>query len=308
MKAIGVIRPDFTPRVYDVDEPTAGLGEVVVDVIAASVSDFDRAAIRGRYPGMTHPLFLGRDFVGRVTAVGADVGYIDVGMDVAGVAAPRAPEQPGTFSQKVAVPANLLAPIPDGVDLVHAAGVGLAGLTAVSALDALGPVDLGNLLINGRLDGVGGYALQVAKARGAVVAVVTRPEEVELARCLGADAAIPDSADPTEAIRRARYFLDGRVDSAIHIEGNPLVVASAVRPGGKFTSVADPVPQMTRSDIEYRPTVVSAGGHRLADLLFKVASGRMRSYVRHAVPFDRISNAIDPSSSDTDGATVLVRR
>jgi NADPH:quinone reductase-like Zn-dependent oxidoreductase len=308
MKAIGVVRPDFTPRVYDIDEPVAAPGGVVVDVIAASVSDFDRAAVRGRFPEVTHPLFLGRDFVGRVTAVGADVDYIDVGMYVAGVSAPRAPEQPGTFSQKVAVPAKLLAPVPAGVDLVHAAGVGLAGITALSAIDALGPVDLGHLLIHGPVDGVGGYALQVAKAHGAVVAVVTRPEETELARCLGADAVIPDSADPTEAVLRARYLLDGCVDSAIHIAGDPSVVADMVRPGGRFTSVADAASPATRSDIEYRPTAVLPSGHKLADLLFKVAAGRMSSRVRHAVPFDQISHAIDPSFPDTDGTTVLVRK
>ena len=55
--------------------------------MAASVNDFDRAAVRGRYLGLTgqlDPVLLGRDFVGRVAAVGDDVDYIDVGMYVAG--------------------------------------------------------------------------------------------------------------------------------------------------------------------------------------------------------------------------------
>lgn len=306
MKAIGVSRPDYTPRVYDIDEPTVVPGGVVIEVMAASVGDFDRAAVRGRYADLDFPLFLGSDFVGKVTAVGADIDYIDVGMYVAGVSARRTLDQPGTFSQKVAVPAGLLAPVPAGVDLVHAAGVGTAGITALGALDALGPADLGNLLIDGSVGGVGGYALQLAKAHGAVVAVVTSPEEVELARDLGADAAFTGGADAPRAIRRACYFLDGRVDTAIHIDGNSSALADVVRPGGRLTSVADVAPHMARSDIEYRPTVVSPSGHRLADLLFKVASRRLSSHVRHAVPIDQIADAIDPAGSHTDGSTVLV--
>ena len=80
MKAVGVMGPDFMPRPFDVDEPTAAPNGVVVKVMAASVNDSDRAAIHGRYAGsmgQRHPMLLGRDFVGRVTAVGADVDYIE---------------------------------------------------------------------------------------------------------------------------------------------------------------------------------------------------------------------------------------
>ena len=306
MRAIGVVEPDFTPHLIDIDEPTAAPDGVVVDVMAASVNDFDRAALRGGYPNLTNPLLLGRDFVGRVAAVGTDIDYIDVGMYVAGVSAPQASEQRGTFSERVAVPADLIAPLPDGVDPVQAAGVGLAGITALSALDALGASDLGNLLIHGPVSGVGGFALQLAKARGAVVAVVTPREEAELARELGADVVIPEDANVTLAIQKARYGLDGHIDTALHVAGDPSVVAGVVRPGGRFTSVTGAATKVTRSDIEYRPTVVVPSGHKLADLLFKVASRRLRSRVRRVVSFDEVANAVDSSTPDTSGRIVLV--
>ena len=103
MKAMGVTGPDFVPRLFDVDQPIAAPDGVVVDVMAASINDFDRAAVRGRYLGATDqlvPILLGRDFVGRVAAVGADVDYIDVGMYVAGVLAPQPAGQPGTFTER----------------------------------------------------------------------------------------------------------------------------------------------------------------------------------------------------------------
>src|SRR3954451_20232570 len=86
MKAVGVSGPDYMPRLFDIDEPVASPGGVVVEVLAASVNDFDRAAVEGRMAltGPLNPVLLGRDFVGRVKAVGDDVDYIDVGMYVAG--------------------------------------------------------------------------------------------------------------------------------------------------------------------------------------------------------------------------------
>src|SRR6202790_4280333 len=137
MRAAGVVGPDFMPRLFDIDEPVAARDGVVVEVMATSVNDFDRGAVEGRYIGLMGqlgPVLLGRDFVGRVVAVGDDVDYIDVGMYVAGTLAPQAPGQPGTFTEKVAVPASLLAPVPDGVDVAQAAGVGLAGVTALDAV------------------------------------------------------------------------------------------------------------------------------------------------------------------------------
>lgn len=266
---MGVSGPDFVP------EP----GTVVVDAVAASVNDCDR----------------GCDFVGRVTAVGAGVDYLSVGMFVAGVSVLQHPEHPPAFSERLAVPADSVAPVPDGLDLVQAAGVGLAGITALSALDAVGASHLRNLLIHGPVGGVGGFALQLAKARGAVVAMVTPRADAELARELGADVVIPEGGDPTLAIQKARFFLDGRVDSAIHVAGDPTVVAGVVCPGGRFTSTAGTAAPVMRSDVEYRPTVVAPSGHKLADLLFKVASGRLASRAQRVVSFDEVPNAVGPS-------------
>ena len=310
MKAVGVIGPDFMPRLFDIDEPMAPPDGVVVDVMAASVNDFDRAAVRGRYMGLTDQLdavLLGRDFVGRVAVVGDDVDYIDVGMYVAGALAPQAPGRPGTFTEKVAVPARLLAPVPDGVDVAQAAGVGLAGVTALDAVDVLGATNLGNMVIHGPVSGVSGFALQLAKTRGAVVAAVTLPQQAHLAWELGADAVIPEGANATQTIQKVWDVFGGSVDTAIHVAGDRSVAAGVVGPGGKFTSVADMFTRATRSDGRYVPTIVAPSGHKLADLLFKVAARRLRSRVCRTVSFDQVVDAVSPRSTNTEGRTVLVR-
>jgi NADPH:quinone reductase-like Zn-dependent oxidoreductase len=309
MKAVGVTGPDFMPRLFDVGEPIAAHGGVVVDVMAASVNDFDRAAARGRHIGLTDqldPVLLGRDFVGRVVTVGDDVDYIDVGMYVAGALAPQAAGQPGTFTERVAVPASLIAPVPDGVDVAQAAGVGLAGVTALDAVNVLGAANLGSMVIHGPVGGVGGFALQLAKARGAVVAAVTLPEQAYLAWELGADVVIPDGANATQSIRKVRDTFGGGVDTAIHVAGDRSVVAGVVWTGGRFTSVTDVSPSATLG-AGYVPTIVAPSGHKLADLLFKVASHRLRSQVHRTLSFDQVADALNPRGNNTDGRIVLAR-
>ncbi|MCW2625282.1 NADP-dependent oxidoreductase [Mycobacterium sp.] len=307
MKAVGVTGPDFMPRLFDIDEPVAAPDGVVVEVMATSVNDFDRAAVEGRYIGLTgqlDPVLLGRDFVGRVAAVGDDVDYVEVGMYVAGTLAPG---RSGTFTEMVAVPADSLAPVPDGVDLAQAAGVGLAGVSALDAVGALGATRLGTMVIHGPVSGVGGFALQLAKAHGAVVAAVTLPEEADLARKLGADVVIPQGANATQSIQAVRDFFGGGVDTAIHVAGDLSVAAGVVRPGGKFTSVTDTATRAIPSDAEYIPTIVAPSGHKLADLLFKVAADRLHSHVGRTVSFDQVGDAVNAGSNNAGGRTVLVR-
>ena len=66
MKAVGVTGPDFVPHPFDIDEPTAAPDGVVIEVMAASVNDFDRAALHGRHTssmGHQDPALLDRKSV-----------------------------------------------------------------------------------------------------------------------------------------------------------------------------------------------------------------------------------------------------
>ena len=300
--------PDFVPRLFDVGEPNAVSDGVVVEVLASSVNEFDRAAARGRFTGprrQRDPVLLGRDFVGTVLTVGDDVNYIDAGMYVAGALAPHAAGQTGTFTDKVAVPAQSLAPVPDGVDLARVAGVGLAGVTALDAVGALRISGLHTVLIHGPVSGVGGFALQLAKARGALVAALTNPEQAELAWMLGADVVIPDGADSAQSVHKVRHLFGEGVDSAIHVAGDPAVAANAVRAGGRFTTVVGATTTVMGAASEFVPTVIAPNGHKLADLLFKVAALRLRSQVSATVSFDQLGAALSPHNNDAGRVVVL---
>jgi NADPH:quinone reductase-like Zn-dependent oxidoreductase len=304
MKAIGTTGQDDMTRLFDVDEPSLAHDGVVVEVMAASVNDFDRKVFRGHATaaGDQDPVMLGRDFVGRVTAVGEDVDYIDVGMQVAGALSPKAFGTPGSFAERLAVPAGSLAPVPDGVDVEHAAGVGLAGMTALDAINALGAARLGKLVIHGPVSEVGGFALQLAKARGAVVAVITAESQVGLAYRLGADFAVAEGKTASESVESVRGFFGGSADTAIHVAGDLAVATGVVRPDGIFTSVDGAV----LSGDGYLPTIVTLSGHKLADLLFKVAGGRLISPLGRTLSFDQIEYAVNLDGGDSNGRTVVV--
>jgi NADPH:quinone reductase-like Zn-dependent oxidoreductase len=308
MKALGVTAPDFVPRLFDVDEPTAGYNEVVVDVMASPVTEFDRAAVRGHYRNQERrlaPVLLGRDFVGRVAAVGDNVGYIDVGMYVAGVLAPQTSGQMGTFADKVAVTAELLAPVPEGIDLTHVAGVGLAGISASDAVGTLRIRRSESILIQGPVSGAGGFAVQLAKARGAVVVALTLPQQADLAWQFGADVVISEGANQKHAVETVRDLFGGGVDSAIHVAGDLSTAAAVVRPGGKFTSVSGATAPVTYLHSDFVPAVITPNGHKLADLLFKVAALRLHSHVSTTLSFDQVGDALN-SRNDAE-RVVLVR-
>jgi NADPH:quinone reductase-like Zn-dependent oxidoreductase len=167
--------------------------------------------------------------------------------------------------------------------------------------------NLGTTLIHGPVTEVGRFVVQLAKARGAVVAAVTPPGQAALARALGADVVIPEDANPREAIQAVRDFFGGGVDNAIHLAGDPSVAAGVVRTGGKFTSAAEPAIPSLDSAGEYIPTVVAPSGHKLADLLFKVAARRLHSNVGRTYSFDQVGDAVHSVGGNASGGIVLVR-
>ena len=146
------------------------------------------------------------------------------------------------------------------------------------------------------------YFETVRKARAAV----TIPEQADLAGELGADVVIPEGANATQSIQKVRDVFGARVDTAIHVAGDRSVVAGVVWSGGRFTSVTDVSTSATRG-AGYVPTIVAPSGHKLANLLFKVASHRLRSRVYRTLSFDQVADAVNPRSDNTDGRIVLVR-
>jgi NADPH:quinone reductase-like Zn-dependent oxidoreductase len=174
----------------DVDRPAVGDDDVLVRVRAASVHPGDyfittgepylvRLAFGLRRP--RHPI-PGRDVAGVVAAIGKDVADLAPGDEVFGWSTT------GTLAEYACVPADQLVRTPANLSAGQAAAVPTSGITALQALRDIAHVEPGQaVLITGASGGVGTFAVQIAKALGAVVTGVCSTRNMELVRSVGAD-------------------------------------------------------------------------------------------------------------------------
>ena len=112
-------------------DPVAKPGEVVIDIAAASVNGADWKVRAGDYAKLPLPHILGRDFSGKVSALGEGVTDFKIGDAVFGVCEAG---QEGAYAEKIAVNAAIVAKKPDRLSDAEAAALALTGLTALSAI------------------------------------------------------------------------------------------------------------------------------------------------------------------------------
>ncbi|WP_317229139.1 NAD(P)H-quinone oxidoreductase [Clavibacter sp. MX14-G9D] len=167
----------------ELPDPVAGPGEVLIRVAAAGVNRADLSQREGAYPPPAGaPTHLGLEVSGTVDAVGAGATRWGVGDRVCALLAG------GGYAELVAVDERHVLPVPDGLDLVEAAGLPEVVATVWSnvVLDArLQPGE--TLLVHGGSSGIGTMAIQLATRLGARVAVTAgSPAKLEACRALGA--------------------------------------------------------------------------------------------------------------------------
>jgi NADPH2:quinone reductase len=152
--------------VEDAPEPTAGPGEVVLAPSVAALNPADRYLAEKLYPARpTLPHILGRDGAGTIVAVGAGVTQWRVGDKALILRGEAGVSRPGTLATRVALPADVLAPIPSGWSLEEAGAGALVYLTAWQALTQWGRPPAGTwVLITGASGGVGLAAIHLAEA------------------------------------------------------------------------------------------------------------------------------------------------
>ena len=188
----------------EIDKPVIGDDQVLVRVRAASVNALDWHFMR-RLPHLITGLLRaptsrirGVDLAGQIESVGRNVTRFKPGDDVFGVAL-------GAFAEYAATREDRLAPKPRTLSFAQAAAIPVAGCTALQGLRDRAQVGAGQrVLVYGAGGGVGTFTVQVAKALGAHVTAVTRTENMELVRSIGAEDVI-DYAREDFVTRGGRY-------------------------------------------------------------------------------------------------------
>ncbi len=181
--------PEAVLRLDDIDPPTAGPNEVVVDVAASSLNFPDVLMCRGEYqvkPPL--PFTPGAEVSGVVSALGDGVDASLLGQRV--IAIPRFGN--GGFTQQTVAPASTVFPIPDSLDDAAAAALHITYQTGHVALHRRAGLQAGEtLLVHAGAGGVGSAAIQLGLAAGArVIATAGGDEKVQVCRDLGAELVI----------------------------------------------------------------------------------------------------------------------
>ena len=213
--------------------PAVDVGEVLILIEIVGVGIWDAMEREGElvYNEVHFPRVLGGECAGIIAAVGDGVERFAVGDRV--YAQSFMNDKGGSYAQYVVVSEKTVAPVPDGLDMLMAGGLPIAGATALRNLEALGTGDETKLMLWGASGGVGHVALQLAKRMGArVFAIASGADGVELAKQLGADEVVDGHGD--DVVQRARAFAPGGFDAALVLVGGDNVQStlSLVRQGG----------------------------------------------------------------------------
>ncbi len=287
MRAV-VTTPDAPGRliVVDAPAPAASPGMAVVRVRASSINRGETRLVPTRPNGWAP----GQDLAGIVETPAPDGGPAR-GARVVGLA------DGGAWSELVAVPVERLALLPETVTFEQAACLGVAGLTPLRALRALGDVVGRELLVTGVSGGTGNVAAQLAIAAGATVTGLAR------------------GAFALEGVRVVTALDDRLYDRVIDtVGGDALNAAMAhLRPHAKVAFFSGPAPvTFARGPVTVEAIYVYQSPGRfdedLRDLAGLVARGRLTPLIDRAVPIDAVNDALAAlNAGGIRGKIVLVR-
>jgi len=254
-------------------DPTAGPGEVLVDIHAASVNavDYKVRVGGGRYSLGHFPHILGRDFSGVVSRVGVGVTDFIVGDAVFGVTDQGIE---GAYAEKIAINAAIIARKPDHLGHAEAAALGLTSLTALTAIEDTAQLKAGQtILIQGGAGGVAGFGIQLAKHLGATVITTASASNHPYVRSLGADRVIDYNAEDFTAIGSICDVVFDTVGGGVRAG-----CYTVLKPGGKLVWIA-PAPEgfhPGRDDVQtLRPNVIRDRVH-LERMLALLKAGAVR--------------------------------
>lgn len=309
-------------HVEDLPQPTPGLTDVVVKVHACGVNRLDIYSRTGRTKVAPMPHIAGSEVAGEIVALGEAVSGLTVGQAVA--VAPylfcgqcefcRSGEEviclksdivglgsQGGYAEYIRVPAASIVPLPQEVDYVSAAAVGLAAITAWHMLTKQVPLTPGqDVLVHAAGSGVGSAAIQFAKLSGArVITTIGSAEKIERARKLGADEVI--NYREQDFFQEVRRITNKRgVDVVVeHIGADTWEksVACLTRRGRLVTCGTTTGNEGTTNlwnlFAKELSLIGSYGGTRqdLADVLALVASGRFQPVVDSTYSLEQIGKA-----------------
>jgi NADPH2:quinone reductase len=265
----------------EVADPTPGGGEQLVRVRAASLGPWDRTGADGAFAGIggssEFPQVQGWDFAGETSDGRRVLGFV-----------PQPWMGVGALAEQIVVPAGILAPLPDSLGFPEGSALPVCGLTARLLVDAASVSEGDLVLVTGAAGMVGGFAAQLAAARGARVVAAVRDSDADEARRLGVEMVFSTGEDLEVAVRGE--WQDG-VDACLDTVGLGAAALVCVRDGGRFvTSVPPAVPEAAR-EISATTVQVQPDADATAELARQAVAGELTVRVAEILPLGRFRDA-----------------
>jgi len=313
MKALAIHQygPPGPRELGDVAIPHAGPGQIQVRIAAASINPLDLRLPRGDFPHLpvTFPHVPGNDFAGTVTEVGDGVTAYGIGDEVFGHAVPHAlramagAERPslttGTLAEFAVFEADtpFIAHRPATLDVVQAAALPTAGITALALLATARIQPHETVLVVGATGGVGTTVLPLLAKVAKRVVATARPEDADLLRNSGA-----------ETIDYGDYPEDVDVALNLVLPSDELnEVAHSLKPGGRLYTITFPRPEkgsIDRDDLTFELVLDMAGD--LAGMR-EVAESGLVATIGRRYRFEQAGQAIaDFANRHTTGKLVVL--
>ncbi len=289
------------PEVVQIDNVEQSLPDalqVLVSVQSASINPVDYKIRNGQYPAVKEdrlPYTLGRDVSGVVEKCGAQATQFKIGDEVLGMVGIVG----GGYAEKAVLDQQAIARKPPAVDHQHSAAIPLAGLTAWQGLFRYGQLKSGqSVLIHGGSGGVGHFAIQFAKAKGARVLTTVSTANVAFARDLGADVVIDYK---TQRFEDQAQDLD-MVFDLIGGETRERSWKLLKRGGALVSTLAEPSQETAlQYGVRALRYTVEANGSELAEITNLVVSGKVKPHVAKTF---RLEEAVPAMSVVEHGGSV----
>lgn len=229
----------------EVEKPTVKDNQVLIEIHSASVNPIDYKIIEGilkQIRKLNFPFPIGFDVAGIVVERGSNVTNLKVGDEVYS----RVPsESPGTFAEYIAVDSDVVCLKPSNLNFSESASLPLVGLTTIQSFDKASLKSGNKVLIHAGSGGIGTFAIQYAKSKGAYVYTTTSTKNVEWVKELGADRVIDYKTE--------NYLnIVNNIDIVYETLGGNYTIDAfkVIKNGGKVVSLIGNVDKETARELE----------------------------------------------------------
>ena len=279
----------------EIDKPSPRAGEALVRVHAAAITRGELEWTLDRLPAV--PSY---ELSGVVVSVASDVDGVSIGDPVYAL---TGFDRDGVAAEYAVVPAGALAPKPRTLDHVASAAVPLAALSAWQGLFDHGDLQPGHrVLISGAAGGVGHFATQLARWRGAYVIGTSSSRNADFVRDLGAHEVLDHTSGSLDDLDRVHLFFDT-------VGGEQLVRSSAfVHEGGRLVSVAEEPPEISgATNVDTLYFVVEPNRAQLVQLARLLDAGDLHPAVDSVFPLAEARSAFERSMAPGKRGKVVLQ-